>query len=407
MIGVVRRAVSGYLEMMKTHRGMVSISPLVLLLAVILAGLIGWKTTVQLGVIAKQQAAGGAFTSDFFVSKQRSKVITTNVTAFLICLAIAGGVGAACYFVFGKSDTAANIGVGAPLLLAVGLFAFQAFRYVTASPTGPPVAAGTGGVQSQLGGAPVDQVHTPPPPIVQRPQPVTVPPRRDGNSTPAAQPGVSQPQPPPPNVQAPAPVPTPAPEPPTRVMPGGPEFTPAAEYAGGDSEAAVAALRDLGSALDAAIGEVQADLEALAKDAANPPRHERGALKARRERAQALKNKADGLESRLKGAQDAAEGKLREAGLSEFDARRASMEFANITRCMARSFACAELSRLAGNVLEETTLLEENFAKWKLNAAKEVESQNRMLESKARSARFMIRSGLEQRERTLDRLRAP
>jgi hypothetical protein len=349
-------------------------------LVVLLLGLAAWKLWVQLDLVDQRAAQVGRDATDFFVKQARSKVWTGAIGLVLISLAIAGGVGAACYFLSGRRPAAAQIGMAAPLALVVASLTYQAFTFATGAP-------------------PVSVAQTPAAPTPAPPSPPTAP-------LPAAPPG--RPAPPPAPSPAPSqvlspvpsrpqspstsPAPAKAPEPPAE-----PEAP--ARPASGSVEDVQAWLRLRNSAAAAALvpltDALSKDLSTLAergdeaiKSLAMKGRPSNKALDQRRDLAREGKVAAMAAETRLSSLHEEAEALLKAAGISEasFIAHDASFHLAS----GGRRIAPGQYREFFDALLTHSTLLRENGSKWTVAKDGTIEARDTKLRMDLHTPAFQI-----------------
>lgn len=316
-----------------------AVNGLVVGLLVVLLGLIAFKGVTQYGLVpAAHPMAASA----------RSKIVTTGVATAFFFVAIAGGVGAAAYFVAGRSDRAANWGMALPLALGVATFGFQTARYLAGpSPTAPgPSNAGA----RQAGSGPSDAGPADLPPAAGRPAAPAPP----GPPTPLAPQAPVRPSPPPATAAAPAA------RPPAADVPAPPARSPAAE-----AEARAGQLLEpLAKDLDAACAGVADRLAATLAALDTPLQRRRESVRARSAEAERLAADASALAARLRGADAEARRLLRDAGLEDHVAFGAAVRLSLDVGAVARAAALDRGAEAASAVREHLTFLDKNWSKW-------------------------------------------
>lgn len=341
-------------------------------LVVLLLGLAAWKLWVQLDLVDQRAAQAGRDAADFFVKQARSKVWTGAIGLVLISLAIAGGVGAACYFLSGRRPAAAQIGMAAPLALVVASLTYQAFTFATGTP-------------------PVSVAQTPAAPTPAPPSPPTVP-------VPAAPPG--RPAPPP----APSPVPSRPPSTSTSPAPAKAPEPPAepealARPASGSVEdvqawlrlrnpAAAAALVPLTDALSKDLSTLADRGDEAVKRLAIKGRPSNKALDERIDLAREGKAAAMAAETRLSSLHEEAEALLKAAGIGDapFIAHDVSFRLAS----GGRRIAPGQYREFFDALLTHSTLLRENGSKWTVAKDGTIEAKDTKLRMDLHTPAFQI-----------------
>lgn len=357
-----------------TSRGMVSVHPGLIALAVVLIGLVAWKTVVRVNLIDEVKP--------FNAAKLRSQTITGGVTTPLICMALAGGVGAGCYFAFGKSQRAANAGMMVVMVLACGTFSYQMYAYLTRDTSAQPVPAGNGNAGQ---GASANPNVVPSPPA-NRMQPNG---NRAGASAPAAVSSATPPAGAPAGAPAAAPVAVPVPP---VVVPPKPAI-------------------DVKPILDPIRAEYAAKCEALAVKAeeafkaAAKPRKEVKFLDESIALFAEVKTGAETLEAEMRGLSDVTRAALEQGGMDMGEAMRAAIEFDKEFNEFDRIVACGELSRFAERAGELFTIIKDNRAKVQIDAKGEATSKERTIETQLFHARSPMGFAVKAKDGTLKKVR--
>jgi hypothetical protein len=291
-----------------------------------------------------------------------------------------GGVVVAVLFFFAagkiadrKSQGTATL-ICAPILgLACVAYSINLYRAVNAKPAGAGGAGGAGGVAA----APV--AAAPRPGASGSQGPMNVPQQAGSGVRPAPVPPAGTPSPEPtptPAAQRPATAPAPA-----RAAPPAAEQRPAA---------AVEAERLLRASVDGELEAVRGKIQELGTIAGGGVGRNRQQLEKQKAAAEEVRTKAVALSDRLKKLDDEAKAALKAAGDAEHEAFgrgvRLSQEYS------MRAFTLGQAGGLAEKMEQEAAMLLEKYSKWKLNAAKEVESADKELEREARSLRFFIKA---------------
>ncbi|HYE03571.1 MAG TPA: hypothetical protein VD963_10095 [Phycisphaerales bacterium] len=363
-----------------------ALSGLVLALFVLLVALVTWKTVVQLGLVPAAHP---------FASKVRGRIVTVNVLAVLVGAALAGGIGAACFFAFRRSERAAQLGMTAPLLLLVGTFGYQMGNYLVNGPAPP----GGGTPASRTGGAQGTGTSSAPPPAwtpeerrqvfetlrsIPDPRGPAVAPRPDG--------------------------PRPAPRPPDRPAPSADPrpSMPATAPAPGDAAPDPKVERVLGTVragLDEETSDLAERFTALAGTLADPPAHTQAAVLKRLEAIGPVREAARALAERLRRLGDEVQQGLEDEGIASGEAMGEAIRFTHEHAVTSRAFAAEAIARLCEEAAEEATYLKENYPKWRLDRARRVTSSDLMVEGHARGIRSRIEMTLARRDELVAQLR--
>ncbi len=352
---------------------------LLALLVLLLLGLAAWKLWVQLDLLDQRAVETGRNASDFFVKQARGKIWTGAIGLVLISLAIAGGVGAACYFLSGRRAAAAQIGMAVPLALVVASLTYQAFTFAT----GPAPAA-------------TAQTPEPPAPLATRPTPPAAPPQgapppRAATPPPPARPAASpspspSPTPSPVPAQAPAPARPADPEPPARPASGSVEDVQA--WLSLRNPAAAAALVPLTDALAKDLKTLADRADEAAKALAIKGRPSNKALDERIDLAREGKAAATSVAARIDGLHAEVERLLKAAGIGDasFIAHDASFHLASAGRRIAPGQYVAFFDAL----LTHSTLLRENGSKWTVAKDGTIETKDSQLRMDLHTPAFQI-----------------
>ncbi len=354
--------------MLGPRRRASALMPVVLGLALVVLGLVGLRLHTRLGVLDRTAIAARKAPDDFFVRRARSKMWTESVVLALVPMALAGGVGAAAYFMFRRRTVAAEIGMAIPLTLAAAALVSQAFNTVSTAPGNPSFA-------------------TPPDPLAGGPAGPAMP---SGPSAPAGASSVVPPQP------APAPRPMPdAPAPPT------PEQRRAAETDATASRVTDEIKKGLAELLDGLALRAEGVMTLVAK----PPRHDKRRLAERIDAAKAFRAEVELVRRRLASLGRDAKDRLRTEGLNEADALAHAVRFESDFGAMRRSFACDAYLRLCDDVEKETSILDEAFAKWKSAPDGAIDTADGALRVKLSAPRFGIESAIDRKNDLARQLR--
>jgi outer membrane biosynthesis protein TonB len=336
------------------------------LCAIVMLALLAWKTSIQVKHIPPNTIGADRYTS---------KYISSAVGVGVTFIALAGGVGAASYFAFRRSERAAAVGMNIVLGLGIAVFSFQLYRYYAHGPqsvTSPgPVASQSQPSVSQPNPPPVQNRPVRPPQVVPQPAP--------SNST--------QPAPTPARNPSPTPVPTPA-----TVQPDVPHaaIKPAVERRKAE---VLAASREL------------AEQAAAAMDFASKPKRSGTELDAKIKEAEELLAAASALEKRLRAEDDELQKELTAAGVDTGEAMRAGVEFSRENELFERSTAAAAVGRFAEDAAGLFRVMRENLPRIQVSAAGEVSSKDREVEQKLFHVRAQVKFHVNDRDRTLGALR--
>lgn len=367
-----------------------ALNALVILLAVVVVGLFAWKAATIYSLIPDNA---------FNAASVRSSVITKHAGYAAFALALAGGLGAGAYFAFKKSDFAANVGMGLPLLAIAVLLTWQRINYMTGvTGTQPASSSATGPYMAAA--PPATPRPTLPPRPITPPAPFT-PPR--GADTPT-RPSAGAPT-------DPAPVPLLQPPPPPPAGPADKPWNPnpakrspadvAASLADEDHPARVA-LDALAADLQPPIDDVLAlgvHLDDLIK---RPIPSTKPALMDRVKPADELIVHAKALSARLRDLMAEASTRLGQAGQDPHTCAVLSARFARGIDPFERAVACDTIARAAEAAAEFFRLLHDNTGKWTVNAQGDVTVKDQGLKSKL----FFARSSYDhQKDRLADALR--
>lgn len=320
---------------MPPHRRGFTLAPIVLLTALAMIGMLVWRV---LGVANYASSLGPGVTVNW------ERLIWTHVTIGAITLAVAGGIGALFYFIFGKRDTAANGGMLLVLAAVAVWFGYLNVGgvYRTSGSLGPRPAP----VTPSITPTPSPRPGATPQPAGPRPaQPLTSNP---GPANPRPNPALPSPS------NSPTPPPGPAPTPP----PAPPQQP--------DRAAPVVAAFE--AELAPACEDVAAALESLARTLREPPQRSRSALEQVVARIDALNADAAALRARLEDARATLQRRLTEAGLSETEAASASGLWYGRWQAGRRSMSTAQIGRILEPAREQAVLLRDSIGKWTLKA---------------------------------------
>jgi len=358
-----------------SRRGAVLVQ-VVVVLAIVLVALAVWRTVARLDAI---DAA-----STPFKDKLRGETYKQLIGLLLFPFAIAGGIGAGCYFVFGKSQRAASAGAAVPLAAVVGLLLFQVYNTYFATPKAKSsgVVAGTGsndsgGSHGSAGGS-GSTPYVVPRSATPAPTTAATSPTQGGGSSPFGT-GSAPSAPVTPTAQTPPP-PVPA-------------F---------DGRPVLEKLRDeYGAKCEALALKAEAAYAAAAK-----PKKVHQFLNDSIEMFTALKGEAEAMEAEIRelngrGAREA----LEKAGAPLGDAARLAMDFDEKFSTFQRQVACGEVSRFAERAAELFTIIKENFAKVQIDSKGEATSKDREVESKLFHARSHLGFAAERKDETLKKVR--
>lgn len=345
-----------------------SISPLIWLLVLLLAGLLAWRGWVKVS----SAPARGTFGHR---PGYATGVVTGSIVLGLVCIAVAGGVGAFAFFASRRSDQVSNLAMGGVLLLPIGLFSYQGCSYLMHDPRQP------GRTSNQ--------------PSATMPSPPAFDPRPIRPIAPS--PAASQ--------DRPARIPEP-PAPALLLPPATAAFADVAEYIGAQDPAVKQALTSLAAELEPDIATLAAVVETESPALANVPRRHRIEIRDKARRFAEIRTQAAAVESRTKNADEEAEQRLVDAGVASIDARSASMQFAGMTRSVVRSFAAAEVVRFCDAGIEECEALDAGFGRWNVNEAGEIEAEDFALRAKLAGPRLRLESFAHRLGSVLEQLRA-
>lgn len=341
-------------------RGGLTINPFVFLLFLVLIVLAVWQAWQLLDIASNAPPSA-------YSTGNKVGIVMGCTLGVLIATAIAGGVGAGMYFVTGRSELAANLGIGIVMLLACGAYGFSNYLIATRP---PPAAANTG---------------------VQPPAPSPTSLRNEAAELMASQqramreqadavknwrPGVGAGAPPsstpsPRGTAAGTPVPQapqPAPPPPSPVS--NPE----------EERKAKAALDPVRDEMNAKVTAFLAEATPLAESLAKPPKALRSDLDARASSTAALEGKADELEGYLRSIDGRAESALKAAGLDLSGQIRQKIVFAQSIDAFAKANACGAYKRLFDAGLEEAQALRDSAGQWRTDSAGQMISTDRSLQ---------------------------
>ncbi len=350
-----------------------SISPLIILLVLALAGLLAWRGSVMVSRIPPRGSMGHR--PGYSIG-----VVVGNVALGLVCVAVAGGVGLFAYFVSRKSEAAANAAIAGTLLLPIGLFSYQGVRVLTRE---EPPTTGTRAME--------------PPAEMLRPRAAPKP------STPT--------RPPPPVVpeEASRPEPRERPEEKARVAPARPiprtgEFAEVARFVVEEAGAGQVALLTLAASLQAEVDALEASVRMRVEDDVKTPRPHRGELRKRKERFEALGGQARVLASRLDALGEEAAAALSDAGLGQAEAERTGVHYAGMARAIVRRSACDDIARFADDGAEQSDALDVGYGQWKVGAGGGVETDDFALRARVAGPTMRLRSFGDRLDRVCEQI---
>lgn len=364
------------------RRAGLTINPFVFMLLLVLIGVACWRAWVANDILQSVNAAG-AGGSQAYKAGVKMGVYLAPVLVTVLCCAVAGGVGAGLYFIFGRSEGAANLGIGLVLLIAISLYGYDTYLGATQPRTAPATATQNPGAnlsrqmldqmeaQRKAQQAQIDQLR-------ERMIPVPVNPSSEGTGTQgpasASRPG--------PNAPASG---TATPRPP---LPAAVASDPEAER---KAKAAIDPIRDELNAKTAAfLASANPLVDALGK----PPKAIRSDLDARIKTTSEMKEKAAELETYLRSTDQRVESALKNAGIDLGEQIRNKVAFSQASDTFSKAIACGAYQRLFDAGLEETQTLRDNAGKWRFDAAGTITSTDTFLQSTLRRLREAVSSRL-------------
>ncbi len=350
---------------------------LIVVLVIVLAGLLMWKVSVQYGLIPANHP---------MASSAKGKVVTSAVSVGLGSIAIAGGIGAACYFMSRRSANAALWGMAITMILPVGAIGYQLYNYAVNGPQPKPSPATAASPSAPAPG----RTNTPPPPTNPAPS-LAERTRQDMEKSMQAL-----------NELAKGPKPA-APQ--TNSTPTNPPATPtqAAKPINRTDPNVKKLLDELRTGVTSQITEALKPFDLALAAFTKPPRADLADL---RKRAALIKTARDAmapLPDRLRGLTDEAKSAAEKGGAS--NSLHDAIEFTNSFRATQRGFAADQLIRLLDQATSETQRLIDNYGRWKTNKDGQIESKDFQLQSGANSDRFFINSTLKSLDKTLRELK--
>lgn len=363
-----------------SRRAGLTVNPFVFLLLLLLIALVAWQ-----GWQLLEAAAGGSPSA--YATGKKVGIVVGCAVGVLIATAVAGGVGAGLYFMTGKSEFAANAGIGVVLLLACGVYGFS--NYLIATRPTQPQQSNAATQPSPFASAPLRNESQEALAAQQRALREQMERTRQlaldgGAGTPAPagrpiSPGAGSPG-------SPA-APTQPASPSRLVAPP----APSAE----EEQTAQLALAPLEKELRDRVEAFLSDASTLSAALNAPPRALRSELEARLSSTRALKGKAAELEAFLRSVDSMAEAALKGSGLDTGGQIRQRVAFSQSVRAFDMANACDVYRRLFDAGLEETQALSENAGKWRTDAAGQITSRDRALQSRLK----FLREGVLQRLR--------
>ncbi|QQS10012.1 MAG: hypothetical protein IPK69_05160 [Phycisphaerales bacterium] len=358
-----------------------TLSPVVVLLALALIGLVAWKLVIMNGVLfAPGQSAIQMLTNN----QEWSKRLTGHVIAVFFFLAVSGGIGAFAYFVSRRSDQMLAIGMAIPLLLGCGIFGYQLYRFYSPS---KPMATPPTVTTAPSNARPTPTPSTSPPsPTPTRPAPSPSPASPTGPATPIS--------------PAPTRPPLPSPFVPNANRPPAPVHTPAsARYADVVSfiretdPAAADVLEPLLTEVDAQTVDVLAQLDSVKESLVMKRRPTAKQLDERIIAANAASAAARALGMRMLRLSSEAMDLLRQNNVSTTSAGM----IATYTRGGIRKSAADRIADYLDVVADRAKFLKENPAGWVLKPGGVIEIKDNALRSKLHIPNFKMET-FESRE---------
>ncbi|HZW06862.1 MAG TPA: hypothetical protein VFF65_07035 [Phycisphaerales bacterium] len=374
------------------RRAGLTINPLVFLLLLALIAVFVWRGWVTLDLVSRAapNLPAGAKSAGLVGA------VIGCVLGVLLCCALAGGVGLALYFMTGRSEGAANAGIGVVLLLTLGICTYTTY---TLSTQPVPVAAAANArspLSSQLDRLAdqqkqmqqlneanrratqemMDRARQ----AAQRPYSPNQPPA--GITARPESPAGSPPSPPNPSEPAPP------------VQPTADELASAQK-----AKEALAPLRAEATKKAADfVARAQSAADALAKS----PRAVRSDLDKRVSESAELKQQASELEDYMRSLDQRATDALKAAGL-DFGAQvREQVAFSQGADAFDRAGACRVYAAFFDASLEEGQALKESAGRWRTDAAGNVTSTDAGLQGRLR----LLREAVNRRARELPDARA-
>jgi hypothetical protein len=338
-----------------------SFSPLAVLLLIVLAGLCIFipyyrisNTGPGTGLVSKLSTSG---------------TITLYVFIFLVCAAIAGGIGALTHFLSGRRAGSANLGICAVLLLANGALGYSLYN------NHQSMTALRQQAQQRQQPMPQPSALTPP-----RPAPGS---GASGSSS------FPQPSFPTPNAQPAAPAP-PQPAPSRAVKPHTPP-KPTTEPAADLDTKFVELAATLGAEVEAEFSALSSEAKQTLTAISKKPVRDRVEIEKRAKAAAKLRDGVKDLRDRVMNFNAEAHRRLTEAGLEDMRARSLAIDIERKGSWNARMGALARIDFAADAGADEAKLLLDNYASWRI-AGGQIESKDMAVQSRLRGARSRTES---------------
>lgn len=347
------------------RRGAATIHPGVAVSLLVFFGLMAWALIVNWNAIDPRVLGSYGM---------RERAVNSTIMMTLLIMAVAGGVAATAYFVFGKSMQAANIGIMVVVLLGSVFPARRVYLlYEAIDRRAQQVAAS----ERDQGGA-----YVVPNPIARNPQPSipSVPP--SNGMQPSGNSGSGRPA--------------------TATTPVAPVLPPPSAAPAFDDKPVLDPLRaELGGRCEAIATKAEAAFAAAAR-----PRKVNQFLKDSIAAFASLKADADALETELRtlhtsGTREA----LERGGAPTSEAMGLAMDFDREFHTFERQVACGEISRFAEKAGELFTIIKENFAKVQIDTKGQPTSKDRDVETKLFHARSQVGFAVSAKDKTLGKLR--
>ncbi len=358
-----------------------TLSPLVVLLALALIGLVAWKLVIMHGVLF----APGQSTIQMLTNNQEwSKRLMGHVIAVFVFLAVSGGIGAFAYFISRRSDQMLAIGMAIPLLLGCGIFSFQLYRFYSPSkPMATPPTVATAPSNARPTPTPSTSPPSPPP---TRPAPSPSPTSPTGPVTPIS-PAPTRPPPPSPFVPN-------ANRPPTPVhAPASARYVDVVAFIRETDPAAADVLEPLVTEVDAQIADVLKQLDAVKESLVMKRRPTAKQLDERIASANAASAAARALGMRTLRLSSEAMDLLRQNNASTSSAGM----IATYPRGGMRKAAADRIADYLDAVADQAKVLKENPSGWVLKPGGVIEIKDNTLRSKLHIPNFKMET-FESRE---------
>lgn len=380
-----------------TRKGIITPHPLLLLPLLLFLASLAWRGVVYYqGVQIAQQYHGSVTRSPF----------NLFVSGPLTSLAIAGLVGTLAYWLFQRSQRAAQIGVGLVLAIITALYAYgnynnaqnleqtrarlaeqekQAARTAEWQQHAQDLAIQNQNsmrAMQEKSAAEMERLRRDADATQQALRNGQTPPPRSGLPPPSSPstspPSQPAPAPPPPQTQSPA-------EPPDTVSP------------------------PIVDAMRAELKPVLSDAATQAENAvkiASKPKRTRKDLDEQIAALAIAKESLTAAEKTLKGVRDQLAQRLKDAGVDSSRAMTTSIEFERTLGPFDKRVAASQLARLCDSATELLTLLRDNVGKWTMDSQGAITSKDKSLGSKLFGPIHQTQFAVEQAGKNIESLKA-